>query len=332
MKAPSRGFTTLSENWLQTLFLLIFLFIGYGVIDCGVFAAAMLSRSEYLVLIAVGGALGQLAFFSIWIALAPDAFWRRTAIAAAMCVVLYNAMGLTAAAVEPNGMRDFDRFLRTNLVIPLVLISSATPFWLGGVVLGWRLVAPDAPGGRGQRRFGIGQVMIATAVLGVAMTLTRFGLTENSAVNNAEPTWFLIAFSICATVVAFIVLVAAPCMMLVMLQHTSGSLAILLGYFGVLIASCVGLMVMTGGFRQIGLGLLCLMLSASIHLSCSLLLLRFGNVELEVQAEEDEGESPFESGVGSSPFQPTMAAAENMEENPNLFQPPESAGKPHPLD
>jgi hypothetical protein len=139
------------------------------------------TESGYAVAFLLGTLAAQFGVLSVVGALGSSRTWVRLAttfaVAALLLLVLFMGIGIAAGEViDPDAVRAAGGFL---LMLPCAMLAAQAPLWLYRGLSGRRLeeAAWNEDHGPARRtQFGIAQMLLATALVAVILTLARGAL------------------------------------------------------------------------------------------------------------------------------------------------------------
>ena len=152
----------------------------------------------------VGFVFAQIVLAAVWTALGPfQLYWRLVVgILGAVVAALTLVICIKNSGVGESQLLWFGIVLLQCFVIQI-------PFWIGRSVFGLQLTwhtSPHSPSRGSDKRFGIGQLMIWTAMVAVTLGIGRFALPEDEDGSNV-PTGRIFAYGL---VLVFNCLLAWP--------------------------------------------------------------------------------------------------------------------------
>ena len=141
----------------------------------------------------VGMIGGQAAVHGIWCVFASLHWAKRFLAGATSAIVLFGGLvvpQLLAGRVSHGDVADLAVPL---LCLPLFLLATQTPLWIMRIWFRWRIVHRDDATSAHFEPLRIGDLLIATAVIGMALAAARLSQSIGSSSGNDGIVWLVVA-------------------------------------------------------------------------------------------------------------------------------------------
>jgi hypothetical protein len=193
----------------------------------------------------------QMALHGIWCVLAPLHWGKRFSAGAAAGLVLYAGVVL-GWSIGPllrgwSAVVDWDPDVVVLLCLPLLSLAAQTPLWAMRIWFRWRIAHRDEIPSPPFRPLRIGDLLMATAVVAMALAAVRISQSINDSSGNDT----IVGLTIAALVVMVVSAITILPVVLATLyaRRLLMALALALAADAAVIVVYVALMVIIGGAR-----------------------------------------------------------------------------------
>lgn len=179
-------------------------------------APLVVELSPWIALSFWGAVAGQVAVWGLWSVFSSLFLPKRIALALIGLAWMTGCMIASSAALHGVHAHFEAGSPRAFAFLPLLLLATQTPFWLARFFFRWsiKLAMRGHVTDRRSAQFSIAQLLAATTFLGVALGLTRLGISGRPELDTL-PMLFGVLFLALAWAV-WVVLIAIPCAWMVL--------------------------------------------------------------------------------------------------------------------
>jgi hypothetical protein len=246
---------------------------GFVLLDLAVPAMVWHAESPGFAGLLSGAVAGQFGLLTIWAVFGPQRWTLQLPATLGVAALLLAVVILGMIAVDPGGAPRWHDWARLFLFLPLVFLSAQPLLWIARYFGGWRIVRAEeetSVEAVRSRQFGLADLLGATVVLAVALSLANWGFYNERELGE---TWIPLVVG-CLFCAAWNALSTLPCLwasflarpkgvgviviLVCMLMMTAAALAILsaMSGRGPPDEAIVGVSMFHGGLAGVMLGVL----------------------------------------------------------------------------